>query len=442
MNWISAGIGAISAMLVGLSAHAQSPSSTILLRSDLRQHQDLSGSWAYSIDPYRTGQADFHGNAVTGRAARFQDINIDQIRQKDPKALFEFNFDKAPRVNLPGAWNAAEPQFRYFDGLMWYQRHFKAELPKSTRAFLHFEAVNYKVSVHLNGQLIGTHEGGFTPFSFEVTKALRPGDNQITIGVDSVHDKAAVPPVVTDWDMYGGVTRPIRLVYVPETYIDDAFIRLNDQGMIEVEAQLNGAASANQALEFSIPGLGIKAKVRANADGRAHWVIKPPKSMQLWSPETPQLYEVSVKSPSDNFRDRVGFRTIKVEGEQLLLNGKPFFTRISLHEEEFGANPARLITADNGRALLSEIKNGLNGNYVRLSHYPHDQDMTRLADEMGLWYGVKYRSIGWSISTIKRHSISPEKCSAKTYIVTAIGPALLFGAWPTKPRSTKRAMRF
>src|SRR3546814_3045906 len=69
----------------------------------------------------------------------------------------------------------------------------------------------------------------------------------------------------------------------------------------------------------------------------------------------------------------------------ILLNGKPvFLAGIALHEEEFGADPARTITPQAARALLTEIKQGLHGNYVRLAHYPHSEVMTRMADELGL----------------------------------------------------------
>jgi len=122
--------------------------------------------------------------------------------------------------------------------------------------------------------------------------------------------------------------------------------------------------------------------------------------MVRWSPERPQLYDVTLAAGQDIWRDRIGFRTIERRGTRILLNGKPIFLRgISMHEEEIGANPARIITSDAARALLGEIKTGLHGNYVRLSHYPHSEVMTRAADEIGLlvWSEIPvYWMVAWN----------------------------------------------
>jgi len=99
-----------------------------------------------------------------------------------------------------------------------------------------------------------------------------------------------------------------------------------------------------------------------------------------------------------------------VEGSQILLNGKPLYLRgISLHEEEFGPNPARNMTGQASRALLHEIKHGLNANYVRLSHYPHSETTVRLADEMGLlvWSEIPvYWSVDWDNPAVLRKALA------------------------------------
>jgi beta-glucuronidase len=361
-----------------------------------RSGQNLSGDWAYSTDLYRTAQTDINGSPPAARAMLYRDVNVDAEVAKQPDALFEFDMDKAPKMALPGAWNAAVPQLRWYDGLMWFQRHFTPEALNGRRAFLRFEAVNYKAMVYLNGQKIGEHEGGFTPFTIEVTGKLRPGDNQITIGVDSTHDASAVPPTVTDWDIYGGVTRPVRLIYTSATYIDDEFIHLDGDGHIRGEVHLNGASAGHQAVTVKI-GTLTTLKATTDGNGNAKFDIPAPKGLKLWSPDTPTLYAVTLAAAGDSLTDHIGFRTIKVQGTDILLNGKPIFLRgISMHEEEIGPNPSRNMTPEASRALLSEIKNGLHGNYVRLSHYPHSEVTTRLADEMGLmvWSEIP---VYWSV---------------------------------------------
>jgi beta-glucuronidase len=121
--------------------------------------------------------------------------------------------------------------------------------------------------------------------------------------------------------------------------------------------------------------------------------------LRRWSPDTPKLYDVVVSAGADRWHDRVGFRTLAVDGPRILLNGKPVFLRgISLHEEEIGADPTRRITPEAARALLMRVKDGLHGNFVRLAHYPHDETMVRTADELGLlvWSEVPvYWRIAW-----------------------------------------------
>ena len=130
-----------------------------------------------------------------------------------------------------------------------------------------------------------------------------------------------------------------------------------------------------------------------------HIELAAPRNLRRWSPESPALYDVTVSAGADRWRDRVGFRTLAVSGSKILLNGEPVFLRgISLHEEEIGVDPTRHITPEAARALLAKVKDGLHGNFVRLAHYPHDETMLRMADEMGLivWSEVPvYWRIAW-----------------------------------------------
>jgi beta-glucuronidase len=365
-----------------------------------RESQDLSGQWTFSKDLYRTGLTDINGWVAKSRMQRYRDLDVAAEEAKGGANFFEFDVDRGPQIAVPGAWNAARSELRYYDGLIWFQRKFKAKPLNGGRAFLRFEAVNYRAYVYLNGKEIGRHEGGFTPFVLEVTDALRAGDNRLTVGADSTHDAQSIPTAITDWDLYGGITRPVRLVYTPSTFIDDATLGLRKDGRITGEVRLQGPQAAGQTVTVAIGTLAAVTAV-ADATGRAAFDIKAPSALERWSPDSPKLYDVrfSATGVSDAVRDRVGFRTIAVEGSQILLNGKPIFLRgISLHEEEFGPNPARNMTEQASRALLHEIKSGLNANYVRLSHYPHSEVTVRLADEMGLlvWSEIPvYWTVDW-----------------------------------------------
>jgi beta-glucuronidase len=401
---------AITALLCGVPVSAQqaapgfklatAKAGPLLVAADMRPGTDLSGPWHYSIDPYRSGIAGFHGGTPDKGQSRFLDVDVRKEMAEDNRALYEFDLARSPVTTLPSSWLTEAPEFRYYQGLMWYQRTFPAPAERKGRYFLRFGAANYSTIVYLNGQPVGRHEGGFTPFAFEVTGLLRAGDNQITIGVDSQATDTTVPPPVTDWENYGGITRPVRLIATPDTYVDNAWVRLNHDGKMAVDAHLDGPLAANRAVHLRIAELGLDLAGTTDAKGDWRATFAAPRALIRWSPDHPRLYDVTIGAGDDLWHDRIGFRTIEVRGADILLNGKPIFLRgISLHEEELGTNPTRAMTPAAARTLLTEIKDGLHGNYVRLAHYPHSEDMTRMADQLGLlvWSEVPvYWRVAWS----------------------------------------------
>jgi beta-glucuronidase len=359
--------------------------SAILAAGDLRPGRSLDGAWHYSVDPYRDGEAGFHGEEPGRGSRRYADVDVEAAMKADPTALYEYDMDQSPVATLPSSWLTHAPEMRYYQGLVWYERKFDAQPKPGMRQFLRFGAVNYRATVWLNGKKVGAHEGGFTPFAIEVTGVVRPGENRIVVAADSQSSATTVPPSVTDWENYGGITRSVRLIELPQTFVDDAWVRLTSDGRIAVDARLDGAAAANQPIAIRIPALKLTLAGRTGADGSWSTSIAAPRGLQRWSPETPRLYDISLSSGGDTLADQVGFRTIAVKGSRILLNGKPIYLRgISVHEEEIGANPTRNITPEMAHQLLSLVKDGLHGNYVRLAHYPHSEVMTREADRLGL----------------------------------------------------------
>ncbi|WP_323814904.1 glycoside hydrolase family 2 protein [Cellvibrio sp. NN19] len=392
-------------LFITLLAYCAAPASSALsLRPELlltntsaREHISLNGDWVYSKDLYRTGLTDINGWVAKSRMQRYRDINIADEEKNNPQTFFEFDMQRGPTMKIPGAWNAAEQELRYYNGLIWFQKEITIEPPKNKRAFLYFEAVNYHAHVYLNGQKIGEHKGGFTPFTFEVSNLLRKGLNRITVGVDSSHDPESIPGDITDWDLYGGITRTVRLVFTAPTFIDDAYLQLDKNGSLVGEVVLNGPKRANQSVKIYLDGKPLPLTLRTNAQGVAQVNTPAPRDLHPWSPNNPKLYSVKFTAAGDSQIEKIGFRTLETQGARLLLNGEPvFLAGVSLHEEELGSNPGRVMTESSIRALFKEVKEGLHGNYIRLSHYPHSELASRIADEMGLllWSEIP---VYWSI---------------------------------------------
>ena len=346
---------------------------------------DLDGNWTWAVDPYREGLKGFHGADAGPSSRRFNDFDAGEAMKRDPNALYEYDMDQTASATMPQSFLTLSPQMRFYNGLVWFQRRFAAHPQPARRAFLRFGSVDYRATIWLNGQYVGTHEGGFTPFAFEVTKLLREGDNRLTVAADSERTPVSVPPVVTDWENYGGITRPVSLVQTPTTYIDDAWMRLGRDGRLAVTMKLNGPGAVGRDVRVRIPALGETLSGRTGADGSWTAESPVPGGLKRWSPESPTLYDVRFEAGDDAVSDRVGFRTIEVRGHDIFLNGKRIFLRgVCIHAEELGANPTRNITPAAARALLLEAKQGLHANFVRLAHYPHPETMLRAADEMGL----------------------------------------------------------
>ena len=262
-----------------------------------------------------------------------------------------------------------------------------------------FGAANYRADVYCNGQKLGTHIGGFTPFSFDATAALQPGENSLIVRVDNKRARDAVPTLNTDWWNYGGLTRSVKLVTVPAAHIASHRLKLESvaSGAIAGEVMVAGAA-AGTPVRLEIPELGAALTAPTDASGRAQFRVTP-RGLQLWSPETPKLYDVRFTCGSDTVTDQIGFRTIATRGREILLNGKPVFLRgICIHDEYAKDGGGRVTTAAQSEQLLGWAKE-LGCNFVRLAHYPHNELTTRAADRLGLlvWSEIPvYWTIDWT----------------------------------------------
>jgi beta-glucuronidase len=369
-------------LLLALTAQAQTPLAGPIANVPGRKTVSLNGAWHIIVDPLESGlNAEYYRNR----------------KPKDKSDLVEYDFDASETLAVPGDWNTQKEKLLLYEGPLWYERSFSYAKREHTRVFVYLGAVNYLARVYLNGELLGTHEGGFTAFNFEVTSRIRNGDNFLVVEASNQRRENFVPALHTDWWNYGGITRDVVLIETTETFIRDYWVQLAKGARSEIDGwmQLDGERRAQQRVSVEIPEAGIKASAATDAEGRAQFHV--PAKVQLWSPKNPELYDVVISSGDDTVHDSIGFRTIETRGSQILLNGEPVFLRgVSLHEEA-PIRGGRAHSAEDAQTLLGWAKE-LGCNFVRLAHYPHNENEIRLADRMGLmvWSEIPvYWDIAW-----------------------------------------------
>lgn len=351
---------------------APAPDPFLIFALQDRTRTPLNGPWAYIMDPHDSA-------ARTPNPRRAFWLTQEQKRGGP---LIEYDWEQSPEMQIPGDWTSRDDSLEWYEGPIYFRRKFDAPA-SGGRRFLAFEAVNHHATVWLNGEKIGTHEGGFTPFVFEVTDKLKAGENYVVVRADSRAGVETLPALDFDWKNYGGITRPVWLVETPSTLLRDAFVRL-EGGRIVAELRLDGPEAAGAQARVEVPELRLSLTGLTGADGRVRLSAPAPRSLRLWSPERPTLYDVRFSAAGDTRRDRVGFRTLEARGRQILLNGKPRFLRgIAMHEEPLGKVGTRVMSPPQARALLEEAK-ALGCDMIRLAHYPHDETTVRLCDEIGL----------------------------------------------------------
>jgi beta-glucuronidase len=371
------------ALFVALLAH-RAVCQNLITNVSNRQTTSLNGTWNYIVDPYETGYYNYRHQPYDQVDVKSTSAFYNNYHTTDKSQLVEYDFDKSPAMYIPGDWNSQKENLFYYEGNIWFKRSFDYALSnKSNRLFLYFGAVNYKAEVYLNGKKLGVHEGGFTPFSFEITNVIKPKDNYLVVKADNTRHKDAVPTDNTDWWNYGGITRNVTLIEEPATFIEDYCIQLKKGNLNTIAGfvKLNNAKEGEK-VTVSIPELKIERVVTIDTSGFGSFEINS-KNIKYWSPQSPKLYEVFIKSKDETLKDQIGFRTIETSGANILLNGKPVFLKgISIHEE----NPMRGGRAynDADALILLNWAKELGCNYVRLAHYVHNEHTIRMADKIGM----------------------------------------------------------
>lgn len=313
-------------------------------------------------------------------------------------------------VNIPHTFNLdAYRQPNYYQGKGLYRRVLTLpEVDPHRRYYLKIDAASKAAEVTVNGKSAGSHAGGYTAFVVDVTDYIQK-ENIIEITVDN--GRKDITPISADFTFWGGIYRDVWLVSTPEQHFrmdnmgsDGVFVstpEVNGQrGKIQVKGEVTNDAETSVTLEvqnqiYSPQGDLLqtrkqKVKLKAGETREFGYVSDVIANPDLWSPETPSLYKVKTQllNPKtneviDEKTNKVGFRWFAFDGNKgFSLNGKPYKLRgVNRHQDQA---PVGVALDDEAHRRDIRLIKELGCNFIRISHYPQDDAIVEMCDELGL----------------------------------------------------------
>ncbi len=335
----------------------------------------LNGRWAFKTDPNNAGET---------------------------QRWFATDFATAgwDSMEVPGNWDLHN-EYATYAGKAWYRR--MVTIPANWQGKtirLAFEAVYHDAKVWLNGQLLGESHSGFFPFAFDITQAVKPGQQYIvTVCADNTFRRGAI------WN-WGGIRRPVALMATAPLYIQQMHVLpvpdlKNGTARVTVRVQLQNTADRPQTVNCtavlkdksgqSVPtgkGLSVTATVPARSNQEYTLQADLPKNRtHLWHFDDPYLYTAEVTVNQDNkplhrISDRFGIRKVEIDGVQLKLNGEPV-RLMGYNWVPDDRTTGNTLPAWRYRQDIDLMKKS-GANMARLSHLPLPKEVLDYVDEKGM----------------------------------------------------------
>ncbi len=337
----------------------------------------------------------------------------------DP-AEVDWKSEEVKIIDLPHTWNNLDITDNvpgYFRGAGWYKKEFKIPAYPDKSYFLNFEAANQVVDVFINRKKVGTHIGGYSSFSFDVSDYLnKDGENNlIEIRVDNSHNED-IPPLSADFNFFGGIYRDLSLelkspVFFDRGAYDGKAVYWQTPEVSEELAVLNlfgnihnsGKKDANLTLThdlFDSEGNLVKElkqnfKLSANVTlpfRHDSIIIENP---HLWSIDDPNLYLLRSRITDesngkilDEINNKIGFRWFSFDADSgFFLNGKSVKIIGASRHQDYPAMGNAIPKAIHYNDV-KKLKN-MGGNFLRIAHYPQDQAILDYCDELGILCSVE-----------------------------------------------------
>ena len=381
-----------------------------------RQAVSLDGMWKFKIDwdgagreeTWQYGLSDFDMIPVP---ASFQDFYTDkEIREFVGDVWYE------TEVMVPGAY-------------------------KGKRIFLRFGCATHFADVYVNGQFAGRHEGGFLPFSIEITGMVEfDRKNRISVAVNNELSTENLPCGATvtlkngrkkaapyfDFYNYSGLHRSVKLVICPEEYIFDYSTAYKlENGDAKVHYQVETAGDGSVEVELLDEEGACAAKAQGNEG------VLAVKNARLWQVRDAYLYTIRIRlyrdgELADEYEDQIGIRTVEIRGTKFLVNGSPVYLKgFGRHEDSDIAGRGFNICM---MKRDFELMKWIGANSFRTSHYPYDEEVYRMADREGFLILDEVAAVGLFKST-------------KNFVDVTNGKVTRFFSMDTIPGLLKRHLR-
>ncbi len=374
----------LSVVLLGLSLHAAD--------SGLRENLNFNREWKFQL-----------GDAVGADAAAFNDSKWDA-------------------ANLPHSFST--PYFaandKFYVGYGWYRKHFN--VPKAwsgKRINLEFDGVFQVAEISVNGHRIGEHKGGYTGFTFDITDAVKAGDNVVAVRVNNIWDPRLAPRA-GEHVFSGGIYRDARLVITAPVHVAwyGTFVTTpqvsKESGKVNVKTEVVNDSSEAKWVTLKTSVLDAKGEtvaqmestqpISANATNVFDQTSAPIPNPKLWSPKEPNLYSVKTvvsasglsvfqfskqtggrQTPVDDYTSPLGFRWFKFTADQgFFLNGDHYYFKgANAHQDHAGWGDA---VADSGFFRDVKLVKDAGMDFIRGSHYPHSPVYAAACDQIGILF--------------------------------------------------------
>ena len=331
----------------------------------------LDGMWKFAIDWNEEGESKGWASGIPGS---------DTIPV--PASFQDFYTDKDTRE---------------FTGDVWYEDDIT--IPgwmEGQDVFLRFSAATHRATVYINGEKAGEHEGGFLPFLVDITDKVRYGEkNRITVKVNNELTETNIPCGRTirlrngrkmskpyfDFYNYSGLQRSVHLLSIPPRSIEDIDLRYEISGN---DASVLYSVRANGDGDIKLTLIDADGDTAAEAVGKDGTMIV--RDAHLWQVRNAYLYTLRITLSEDGklldtYEMPIGIRTVRIEGENILINGSPVYLKgFGKHED------SDIVGRGFSIGVMKrdfELMKWIGANSFRTSHYPYDEEIYRMADREG-----------------------------------------------------------